>query len=100
MSKPSKKSICLILATKGYPGDYPKNTEIKNLSELKNNDEFYIFHAETKLINNKVFSNGGRVLSIVVCGDNYLECRNKVYEIADIIDWPEKYYRSDIGANI
>ena len=96
----NKKSICLILATKGYPGDYPKNTEIRNLSELKNNDEFYIFHAATKLINNKVFSNGGRVLSIVVRGDNYLECRNKVYEIADIIDWPEKYYRSDIGANI
>ena len=96
----NKKSICLILATKGYPGDYPKNTEIRNLNELKNNDEFYIFHAATKLINNKVFSNGGRVLSIVVRGDNYLECRNKVYEIADIIDWPEKYYRSDIGANI
>ena len=70
------------------------------MSELKNNDEFYIFHAETKLINNKVFSNVGRVLSIVVRGDNYLECRNKVYEIADIIDWPEKYYRSDIGANV
>ena len=95
----NKKSICLILATKGYPENYPKNTEIRNISKFENNDDFYIFHAATKLIDNKIFSNGGRVLSIVASGNDYLECRKKVYEIADMIDWPEKYYRSDIGAN-
>ena len=95
----NKKSICLILATKGYPENYPKNTEIRNISKFENNDDFYIFHAATKLIDNKIFSNGGRVLSIVASGHDYLECRKKVYEIADMIDWPEKYYRSDIGAN-
>ena len=68
-------------------------------NKFENNDDFYIFHAATKLIDNKIFSNGGRVLSIVASGNDYLECRKKVYEIADMIDWPEKYYRSDIGAN-
>ena len=95
----NKKSICLILATKGYPENYPENTEIRNISKFENNDDFYIFHAATKLIDNKIFSNGGRVLSIVASGSDYQECRKKVYEIADMIDWPEKYYRSDIGAN-
>ena len=96
----NKKSICLILATKGYPENYPKNTEIKNINEFKNDDDFYIFHAATKLIDNKVFSNGGRVLSIVASGNEYSECRKKVYEIAEKINWPEKYYRTDIGAKI
>ena len=96
----NKKSICLILATKGYPENYPKNTEIRNINKFKNEDDFYIFHAATKLIDNKIFSNGGRVLSIVASGNDYSECRKQVYEIAEMIDWPEKYYRSDIGANI
>ena len=74
------------------------DNNIENFGSIIN-DDFYIFHAATKLIDNKIFSNGGRVLSIVASGNDYLECRKKVYEIANMIDWPEKYYRSDIGAN-
>ena len=96
----NKKSICLILATRGYPDDYPKNTIIDNLNNFENTEDFYIFHAATKLENNKVLSTGGRVLSIVSLNDSYYECRKKVYEIANKIEWENKYFRGDIGSNL
>lgn len=94
-----KKSVCLILATQGYPDSYPKETEIKNLYDFKNVKDFYIFHAATKINNDKILTTGGRVLSLVSLGDTYLECRSKVYEVASKIDWSHKYYRKDIGFN-
>ena len=94
-----KKSICLILATIGYPDQYPKDTHIKNLNEFPNDDHFYIFHAATKKIEENILTNGGRVLSLVAIGSTYEECRNKVYQIAEEIEWDQKYYRKDIGAN-
>jgi phosphoribosylamine--glycine ligase len=97
---PNKKSICLILATQGYPDDYPKNTIIDNLNNFENTEDFYIFHAATKLENNKVLSSGGRVLSIVSMNDSYFKCREKVYEIASKIEWEYKYFRRDIGSNL
>ena len=63
------------------------------------NDHFYIFHAATKKIGENILTNGGRVLSLVAIGSSYEECRNKVYQIAEKIDWDQKYYRKDIGAN-
>ena len=94
-----KKSICLILATSGYPDQYPKDTHIRNLNEFPNDDHFYIFHAATKKIGENILTNGGRVLSLVAIGSTYEECRNKVYQIAEKIEWDQKYYRKDIGAN-
>jgi phosphoribosylamine--glycine ligase len=95
----NKKSICLILASKGYPEDYDKNTHIKNLNEFENSDNFYIFHAATKIQDNKVLANGGRVLSIVSLKNSYADCRKEIFEVAEKIDWEFKYYRKDIGAN-
>ena len=78
-----------------------KNIKIKLISNQKAIVGGLLFAKEAfKLIDNKIFSNGGRVLSIVASGSDYSECRKQVYEIAEMIDWPEKYYRSDIGANI
>ena len=95
----NKKSICLILASKGYPEDYNKNTHIKNLNEFENSDNFYIFHAATKIQDNKVLANGGRVLSIVSLKNSYADCRKEIFDVAEKIDWEFKYYRKDIGAN-
>ena len=95
----NKKSICLILSSKGYPEDYNKNTHIKNLNEFENSDNFYIFHAATKIQDNKVFANGGRVLSIVSLKNSYADCRKEIFDVAEKIDWEFKYYRKDIGAN-
>ncbi|MAV81978.1 MAG: phosphoribosylamine--glycine ligase [Pelagibacteraceae bacterium] len=93
----NQKAICLVLATKGYPNSYPKGTVIRNLEKFKNDESFFIFHAATVKENNQITTNGGRVLSLVAINEDYEGCRNKVYKIADEIDWKEKYFRLDIG---
>ena len=91
-------TVCtLVLASEGYPGSYPKGLEIKNLDKL--DDDIIVFHAGTKIVDNKLVTNGGRVLNICAKGNNLLEARAKVYKAAEIIDFEGKYYRKDIGLN-
>jgi len=91
-------TVCtLVLASEGYPGSYPKGLEIKNLDKL--DDDIIVFHAGTKIVDNKLVTNGGRVLNICAKGNNLLEARAKVYKAADIIDFEGKYYRKDVGLN-
>ena len=91
-------TVCtLVLASGGYPGSYPKGLEIKNLDKL--DDDIIVFHAGTKIVDNKLVTNGGRVLNICAKGHNLLEARAKVYKAAEIIDFEGKYYRKDIGLN-
>ena len=92
-----KKSICLVLATQGYPEKYPQNTIISDLEDFNKDDELFIFHAATYLEKGIVKTNGGRVLSIVATDLSFAECREKVYTAAKKINWKEKYFRTDIG---
>ena len=61
------KSICIVLCSKGYPDNFNNEIEINNLNkiEIKKNKNEFIFHAGTKIKNNKIYSNGGRVLNFV-----------------------------------
>ena len=91
-------TVCtLVLASGGYPGSYPKDLEIKNLDKLDN--DIIVFHAGTKIVDNKLLTNGGRVLNICAKGNNLQEARAKVYKAAEVIDFEGKYYRKDIGLN-
>lgn len=91
-------TVCtLVLASGGYPGSYPKGLEIKNLDKL--DDDVIVFHAGTKIVDNKLVTNGGRVLNICAKGNNLQEARAKVYKAAEVIDFEGKYYRKDIGLN-
>lgn len=91
-------TVCtLVLASGGYPGSYPKGLEIKNLDKL--DDDVIVFHAGTKIVDNKLLTNGGRVLNICAKGNNLQEARAKVYKAAEVIDFEGKYYRKDIGLN-
>lgn len=91
-------TVCtLVLASDGYPGTYKKGLEIKNLDKV--DEDIVIFHAGTKLVDNKLVTNGGRVLNICAKGNNLQEARAKVYKAAEIIDFEGKYYRKDIGLN-
>lgn len=91
-------TVCtLVLASGGYPGSYPKGLEIKNLDKL--DDDIIVFHAGTKIVDNKLVTNGGRVLNICAKGKDLDEARAKVYKAAEIIDFEGKYYRKDIGLN-
>lgn len=91
-------TVCtLVLASDGYPGTYKKGLEIKNLDKL--DDDIIVFHAGTKIVDNKLVTNGGRVLNICAKGNNLQEARAKVYKAAEVIDFEGKYYRKDIGLN-
>ena len=85
---------CLVLASGGYPGSYPKGLEIKHLDEV---EDCVIFHAGTANKDDKLVTNGGRVLNICATGNSLEEVREKVYKAAKIIDFDGKFYRNDIG---
>ena len=91
------KSMTIVLCSKGYPGKYKKNKIIKNLDNLKISKKEFIFHAGTKLKNDKLFSNGGRVLNITSTGNNFLKIRDKIIKIIKKINWKDGFYRKDIG---
>ena len=94
------KSMTIVLCSKGYPGKYKKNKIIKNLDNLKISKKEFIFHAGTKLKNDKLFSNGGRVLNITSTGNNFLKIRDKIIKIIKKINWKDGFYRKDIGWKI
>ena len=94
-----KKSKCMtiVLCSKGYPNSYKKNKIIKNLGNIKLNNNSFIFHAGTKEIKNKFYSNGGRVLNITSLGSSFLKVRKKIFKIIKIINWKDGFFRKDIG---
>ena len=93
----NKICITIVLCSKVYPSDYVKNSEIKNLSKILTNKNNQIFHAGTYENNKKIFSNGGRVLNITSLSKNLIGARNKSLKILDKINWPDGFFRKDIG---
>ena len=96
----NKKSLCIVMCSKGYPDTYKKNIEIKNIDliDLKPND--FLFHAGTVFKDNTVLSNGGRVLNFVSISDNFSEARNNIYRIINNLSWSDGFYRKDIGYKV
>ena len=91
-----KKSMAIVLCAKGYPNKYKINKSI-NLKKIKLNRRSFIFHAGTKLKNNSLVSNGGRVLNIIVLGNNFSRIRNQIFKIIKKINWKGSFFRKDIG---
>ena len=91
----SKHAVTIVLAAKGYPGKYPKGMEIFGLEKLKNN---IVFHAGTKINENKVCSSGGRILNIVSIEDNLKLSILNAYKLVEKIKFDKMYYRQDIGS--
>lgn len=92
----NKACVCVILASGGYPVKYEKGYEISGLNEHKK-DDILIFHAGTKIVNDKVVTNGGRVLGLTAIGDDIIQAREKAYKTVEEIDFYKKHYRTDIG---
>ena len=90
-----KASVCIVLAAKGYPESYKKNDEIFGTENIF--DDAYIFHAGTKRHEEKILTNGGRVLGVTALGDTLELAVNNAYNVAEKITWPNKYCRTDIG---
>jgi phosphoribosylamine--glycine ligase len=90
-------ALTVIMATKGYPGDYGKGSVIRGLDKAKAVDGVEIFHAGTKRAGNDIVANGGRVLNVCAMGKTVVEARERAYRAVDLIDWPEGFCRRDIG---
>ncbi|MDP6963676.1 MAG: phosphoribosylamine--glycine ligase, partial [Planctomycetota bacterium] len=93
----SASACTVILASPGYPGDYPKGLPITGLDEVEQSDELQVFHAGTKLVDGELQTNGGRVLAVTALGDNIADARSKAYAAAELIEFDGKQMRSDIG---
>ncbi|UCE05765.1 MAG: phosphoribosylamine--glycine ligase [bacterium] len=92
----NKFTVCVIMASGGYPGKYEKGTEIIGL-DRKFENEVIIFHAGTKLLNGKIVTNGGRVLGVTALGDNVEQAIKRAYSAVGKITFDGAYYRKDIG---
>lgn len=90
-----KPSMAVVLTSGGYPGKYEKGKEIMGLENL--DEDIILFHNGTKKVDNKIYTNGGRVLSVTALGDTFEDARQKIYANIDKIEFDGMYYRKDIG---
>ena len=88
----------IVMVSGGYPESYEKGNPITGIP--KDNETLKIFHAGKKEVDNKFFTNGGRVLSVVSKGSDFKQALSKSYEIAEKIDFKDKNYRKDIGFDL
>ena len=95
-----KKSLCIVLCSKGYPNRHEDNILIKNIEKLNLNENDFIYHAGTKKIENKVYSNGGRVINFVSLSSNFKESRDKIFNHINKLNWSGGFYRKDIGYKV
>ena len=96
-----RATVCVILASDGYPLAYEKGFEIRGLDNFKDKDDYYCFHAGTKFNEEgKIVTSGGRVLGITATGDTLKEARAKAYEATSWVEFDNKYMRTDIGKAI
>ena len=92
-----RPAVCVVMASKGYPGSYQKGMEINGLDKVKGMQNVVAFHAGTALKDNRVVTNGGRVLGVTALGSSIEETINQAYHATSQIHWEGAYYRKDIG---
>jgi phosphoribosylamine--glycine ligase len=90
-------ALTVIMATRGYPGDYGKGSVIEGLDEAGKVEGVEIFHAGTMAKDGKILANGGRVLNVCAVGKTVAEAQRRAYQAVDRIHWPEGFCRRDIG---
>jgi len=90
-------ALTVVMAAKGYPDDYTKGSKIRNLDAAARVEGVEIFHAATELSDGELIANGGRVLSVTALGKDVAEARDRAYRAVDLIDWPDGFFRHDIG---
>jgi len=95
-----KKSLCIVVCSKGYPDTFKKKLLIKNIEEIKLSADEYLYHAGTIRTNDGVFSSGGRVLNFVCVSEDFFEARTKVLNLINQLSWDHGFYRKDIGYKV
>jgi len=90
-------SVCVVLASGGYPGKYKKGKVIRGLEDVEKMEDVYVFHAGTKRDKGKIVTNGGRVLGITSYAEEFAVAQKRVYEAVEKIHFEGMHYRKDIG---
>ncbi len=93
----SRASVCVVMASKGYPGDYEKGKTIHGLKEVSQMKDVFVFHAGTDIKDGQVITNGGRVLGVTGLGEDISRAIEKTYKAVKKISWDGVHYRTDIG---
>ena len=96
----NKKSLCIVVCSKGYPEEFKKNVEIQNINNLKTDHGEFCFHAGTLKRNEKIYAVGGRVLNFVSLSEDFGVARKNVINKINILNWKEGFYRKDIGYKV
>jgi phosphoribosylamine--glycine ligase len=91
-------SVCVVLASRGYPDKTEKGVVINGLNDLKNDRDVMVFHAGTKKVGNDLYTSGGRVLGVTAIGRTYKDAIDKVYEAIACIKFDGMQFRRDIGS--
>lgn len=92
-----RKTVCVVMAAGGYPGNYEKGKEIAGLDAFKDRDDLVVFHAGTAMRDGKVVTSGGRVLGVTALGHGLNEAIDRAYDAVKAISWDGVYFRKDIG---
>jgi phosphoribosylamine---glycine ligase len=90
-------ALTVVMAAKGYPGDYQKGSRIEGLDDAAGIGGVEIFHAGTTTKDGAILASGGRVLNVCALGKTVTEAQARAYAAVDCIKWPEGFYRRDIG---
>ncbi|MEE8245867.1 MAG: phosphoribosylglycinamide synthetase C domain-containing protein, partial [Alphaproteobacteria bacterium] len=90
-------ALCVVMASKGYPGAYQTGGVIENLEAAGELPGVTVFHAGTRREGGRVRAAGGRVLGVTALGKSVAEAQARAYEALDVIDWPGGFCRHDIG---
>jgi phosphoribosylamine--glycine ligase len=93
----SRPAVCVVMASKGYPGDYEKGKIITGLDEAGKSDDVVVFHAGTAKKNGDIVTNGGRVLGVTALGDTIAAAKARAYQAVEIIKFDGAYWRRDIA---
>ncbi|MBD1142907.1 phosphoribosylamine--glycine ligase [Pelagibacterales bacterium SAG-MED35] len=96
----NKKSLCVVVCSKGYPEDFNKNIEIENINKVNLKEDDFLFHAGTINKNDKTYAVGGRVLNFVSLSENLRLARKNIMENLEKLNWSGGFYRKDIGYKV
>jgi len=96
-----RATVCVILASDGYPVEYKKGFPIKGLENFKGKEDYYVFHSGTKFDGNgRIVTNGGRVLGVTANGATLKEARENAYKAVEWVNFENQYMRHDIGKSV
>lgn len=92
-----RPSVCVVMASKGYPGDYERGKAIAGLKEVSRMEDVFVFHAGTAFKDGQIVTNGGRVLGVAGLGEDIPKAIERAYQAVRKISWDGVHYRTDIG---